>query len=83
MTKIEESLRLTYQLGLSQTEVGLACVVTQSRVSKLLRRARQKGLSWPLPEGMDEAGLQEQLYGKRQGAEPYFASIHEELKGQR
>ena len=79
MTKIEEVLRLTYEQGCSRRAVGRAYGVTQSTVSKLLRRARKMGLSWPLPEGMDEAELQEQLYGrrarrkgKRQGGEPDF-----------
>ena len=64
MTKIEKVLRLTYEKDCSQREVGRACGVPQSAVSKLLRRARKMGLSWPLPEGFDEAGLQEQLYDK-------------------
>lgn len=88
MTRIEEVLRLTYEIGCSQREVGRACGLSQSAVSKLLKRARKRGLSWPLPEGLGEAGLQEQLYGKaaqlrgrRQDAEPDFANMHEELRG--
>ena len=90
MYKIEEVLRLTYESGCSQREVGHACGLSQSAVSKVLKRAREAGLSWPLPAGLDEAAVQERLYGeraarsgRRKDAEPDFASVHSELKKHR
>lgn len=64
MAKIEEVLRLTYEKDCSHGEVGRTCSESQPAESKLLRRARKTGLSCSLPEGLDEAGLQDQLYGK-------------------
>ena len=90
MCKIEEVLRLTYESGCSQREVGRACGLSQPAVSKVLKRAREAGLSRPLPEGLDETALQERLYGKRaarsgkrKDAEPDFASLHSELRKHR
>ena len=90
MYKIEEVLRLTYAEGRRQREVGRACGLSQSGESKVLKRAREAVLSWPLPEGLDEAALQEPLYGergtrsgRRKDAQPDFASVHSELKKHR
>ena len=90
MYKIEEVLRLTYAEGRRQREVGRACGLSQSGESKVLKRAREAGLSWPLPEGLDEAALQEPLYGergtrsgRRKDAQPDFASVRSELKKHR
>ena len=69
MYKIEEVLRLTYAEGRRQREVGRACGLSQSGESKVLKRAREAVLSWPLPEGLD--------------AQPDFASVHSELKKHR
>ena len=60
MYKIEEVLRLTYAEGRRQREVGRACGLSQSGESKVLKRAREAVLSWPLPEGQGRAaGLRE------------------------
>ena len=42
--------------------MGRACGLSQSGESKVLKRAREAVLSWPLPEGLDEAALQEPLF---------------------
>ena len=85
---LEEVLRLTYQQGRSQREVARACAMSQSGVSKILRRARNADLGWPLPDDLAEGGLEEELYGgppegrgSRKGAELDFAQIHKDLKG--
>ncbi len=53
-------------------------------MGKYVRLAQANGVSWPLPEGMDEAELQALLYPPRAGArrylEPEHARLHSELK---
>lgn len=39
----------------------------QSTVSEYLKRAERAGLSWPLPDGMDEAALEGRLFAPTGG----------------
>ena len=60
--------------------------IGRTTVSEYLRRAKEADLSWPLPEGMDEAGLDRLLFpsappipsGAR--SEPDWTKIHQERK---
>jgi transposase len=61
MRKIREVLRLT-AAGLSARQVAAGAGLARSTVASLLRRAAAAGLSWPLPEGLDEAALVQRLY---------------------
>ena len=49
-----------------------------------MQRAVHKGLGWPLPEDLDEVGLEALLFRQAAACEQYeppdFASIHQELK---
>ena len=68
MNFIEHVLKQRHGLGRSQRRIAASSGLSQSAVHKLLRRAAQAGLGWPLPPGMDEAALHERLYGARPGA---------------
>jgi hypothetical protein len=57
MRKIEEILRLKYEVGLTHREIARSCAVSASTVSEYIIHARAAGLSWPLPEGLTEAEL--------------------------
>jgi hypothetical protein len=57
MRKIEDVLRLHAQ-GFSTRRMSLATGVGKTTVIEYLRRARAAGVSWPLPEGLDEATLE-------------------------
>ena len=65
---------------------GRASVSGAATVAEYLRRAGTAGLSWPLPEGLDEAALERLLFPPpppakgRQFAEPDWAAVHRELK---
>ena len=63
MRKFKEVLRLRFELGLSQDEIARGGSISQASVSKCLKRARAAEVSWPLPEGWDEARLEEALLG--------------------
>ena len=60
--KIKETLRLRHACKLSQREVAGAVRVAPSTVSDYLKRAKAAGLSWPLPEGLDDDALERLLF---------------------
>jgi transposase len=89
MRKFNEVLRLRFELGLSQDQIARSCSISQASVSNCLKRARAAGLTWPLPEGWDEARLEEALFGhslRRYEScrpTPDFARLHQELQSNR
>lgn len=86
MRKIREVLRLKFELGLENRQIARSCRIPHSSVGNYLKRARQAGLSWPLPEDLDDEALGRRLFPPdEQPAEtskplPDFAVIHEELR---
>jgi len=58
MRKVREILRLRLGVGLSSRQVAKSCKVSSSTVLEYEKRAREAGLSWPLPEDMDDASLE-------------------------
>ena len=85
MRKIREVLRLKYEVGLSHRAIARALTVGLGTISAYAERARLAGLSWPLPEELDDAALESRLFGARWGPpgprpKPDPAHIHQELK---
>ncbi len=86
MRKIKDVLRLHYEAGLSRRGVAQALNISYGSAVNYLNRARQAGLSWPLPEGLDERTLGRLLFpsqaitGQRRFAEPDYPAIYQELK---
>ncbi len=86
MRKIKEVLRLSYEVGLGQRGIAQALNLGLGTVSTYLQRARQAGITWPLPEEMDERTLGRLLFpsqpatGQRRFSEPDYPNIHQELK---
>ncbi len=85
MRKVKEILRLRLSLGLGVRQIARSCSVSHSTVSEILTRAETAGLSWPLPEDLDEAALESRLYPaapKSKDAKPMpdMAHIHQELR---
>ncbi len=80
--KIREVLRLKAD-GFSDRQVAHAIGSSRSTVQECVRRAREAGLSWPLPEEIDEAQLHAQLYRRAvllsRTPQPEFAHLHREL----
>jgi len=66
--KIREVLRLKNELGLSNRAIARACRVSNSTVGEYVVRARQAGLSWPLPEGLSEEELYQRLFPEKSAA---------------
>jgi len=57
MRKINEVLRLKWECGLSNRAIARSCSISHSTVSEYVRRANAAGLTWPLPETLDEDAL--------------------------
>jgi transposase len=86
MRKIKDVLRLHHDAGLSRRGIAQALNVSYGSVVNYLNRAKQAGLAWPLPDGMDERTLGRLLFpsqpatGQRRFTEPDFPGVHQELK---
>jgi len=65
MRKIREVLRLTFGEELSRRKVSLATGVPFTTVGDYVRRAMSAGLSWPLPDGLDDDALDAPLHLSR------------------
>jgi len=65
MRKIKDVLRLKFESGLSNRNIGRALKITHRTVGDYLQRFSDAGLSWPLPEEMDETLLKEKLYPEK------------------
>jgi hypothetical protein len=61
MRRIREVLRFKHQ-GLTERVIARMLGVSNGVVHGYLRRARLAGLTWPLPEGMDDEGLELLLF---------------------
>jgi transposase len=61
MRNIREILRLYFALGLKKRQIGLSCNLAHSTIGKYLQKAKAAGLSWPLPEDLDDKTLEEML----------------------
>lgn len=85
MRKIKEILRLRHENGLSLRKIGICCNLNSSTVSDYLARAKIAGISWPIPDDMDDETLENLLFPKNLSAkrivkEPDFHAIHQELR---
>jgi len=85
MRKIREVLRLTFGEGLSRRQVSAASGVPFTTVSDYVARAVAAGVGWPLPGGLDDAGLEALLYPAAVPSAvarpaPDWAYVHRELR---
>ncbi|WP_344983451.1 helix-turn-helix domain-containing protein [Deinococcus rubellus] len=86
MRNIREVLRLKLDLGYSDQQVSRSLRVTRSTVQKYVQRARDAGLTWPLPSDLDDLQLEAALFGPRDRTapgmpeKPDWAKIDRELR---
>src|SRR4030042_5161209 len=86
MRKIKEVLRLHFEHQQSIRQIPQSCNIARSTVQEYLHRAEQAGVTWPLPEEMDDAALENRLFSpqalipqeKRQM--PPLEYLHQERK---
>jgi transposase len=86
MRKIEEILRLKYQVGLSHRAIAKSCAVSTSTVSEYVTHAKAAGLNWPLPDGISDEQLETLLFPDRGSVSdrgiprPDWKTIQKEMK---
>lgn len=85
MTNYREILRLL-SLGISMRDIAKSVPCSRNTVSSVSERAKQAGLSWPLPPDLTERDLEKLLYPKLSVAEesdrakPDFEYMRQELR---
>lgn len=67
MTKYREILRLK-SLGFSERSIAQSAGVSRNTVSKVLKRADELNLKWPLDFGMTDNALEEIMFPKEKTA---------------
>ena len=64
MRKIRDVLRLTFAEQLSRRQVSTSLGIPFTTICEYIDRSRRAGLSWPLPENLDDSGLESLLFTK-------------------
>jgi transposase len=85
MRKVRDILRLALGEGFSRRQVGVSLGIPHTTVADHLRRAEEAGLSWPLPEDLDDKALEALLFPRgpalaKVRPQPDFGHIHKELR---
>ena len=65
MTKYREILRLK-SLDFSERNIAISCIVSRNTVSKVLKKATEYNISWPLPEDLTDEAIGQMLFPKEQ-----------------
>jgi transposase len=85
MRKTREILRLKYEVGLTNHQIAASLHLSHVCVGNYLRRARQAGVGWPIPETLDDEQLEQQMRAAPPVREPRrylppMAEVHRELQ---
>jgi transposase len=86
MRNIREVLRLRLGAGLKYRQISHSTKVSLGSIRTLLNRAEELGLSWPLPDELDDAALARLFYptadvtASKRHVQPDWAVVHQELK---
>jgi transposase len=62
MRKVREVLHLKHALGLSYRKISAATGAGKTQAAEYVRRALAAGITWPVPEGIDDAELERRLF---------------------
>ena len=88
MRQVREVLRLKWACGLSDRKIAQSLRVSRPTVAEYVRRAQAAGLSWPLPDALDETALEQRLFATAANTTvarrptPDWVTVHRELKRQ-
>lgn len=85
MRHIREILRLKEEAGLSNGLIAKGLGLSKTTIASYLKKAKQAGLTWPLPEELNHPQLYHRLFQntapvKARKSFPDWERIHEELK---
>jgi len=82
MVKYREILRLHSQ-GISKRSIASSCRCSRVTINEVLERAEQHGLSWPLPDDLDDTQIQKLMFPEKFISEernlPDMDYIHKEM----
>jgi transposase len=82
MTKYREILRLHSQ-GIGSRGIAESLKCSRNTIRKVLERASDENIGWPLPDNMSDQQLEQKLFGKRSKTQmrkmPNFEYIHQEM----
>lgn len=62
MRKFKEVLRLKYDHHLTNRKIAKSCAMSHVTVGKYLDLAKQAGITWPLPDDIDDSQIEQRLY---------------------
>ena len=62
MRRIRDVLRLKYAQGMGERAIAASLGLGKGTVGTYLSRARNAGLRWPLPDGLDDDSLELLLF---------------------
>ena len=84
MRNCTEILRLHWEVGLSNRKIARSQGVGRNSVRRVLTRAEEEGIRWPLPAGMQEEQLEKLLFRRTGPAverpEPDWQAVSKELR---
>ncbi len=88
VVKITEVLRLKFAADLSNRQIAASCGVSHSTVGEYLRRSKEAGIGWPLPEELSESELEQRLFteprrlagNERPRVVPDWAQVHQQMR---
>jgi transposase len=82
MTKCREILRLHSQ-GISNRSIAVSLECSRNTVRKVLERAGEESIAWPVPQSMTDRLLEQKLFGRRGIVQnrkiPEWEYIHQEM----
>ena len=70
MRKFKEVLRLKFDHQLTNRKIANSCAISHVTVGKYLDLAKRAGITWPLPDNIDDSQLEQRLHAK--GSRPAF-----------
>jgi transposase len=88
MRQVKEVLRLKWACGLSDRQIAHSLRISRPTVADYVRRAKDAGLSWPLPEDLGDDVLERRLFARTvtqppaQRPMPDWSRVHRELQRQ-
>ncbi len=86
MRQIRQVLRLHFESNFSRRQIAKSIGISRDAVTDYITRAAAAGLSWPLPDGLDDAALERRLFPAistavpSRKAEPAWAVVHAEMQ---
>jgi transposase len=84
MRKIREVLRLALGAGLELRKIERSLLVSHATAASYIAKAKAAGLSWPLPDSLDDGALERLFFPKPASSSPRplpdWEYIHRELR---